>query len=452
VSAFNIYRGSAKGNESPTPYASHVPTPTPDAISSVGAPDGITGITTYVGTFANGAGNALAGVNTTITGFTHAPNNGATIMVVGSTATTLLVHNPGSVVESASASSLMYPYFTDTGVLPGHVYSYEITAISGGAESADSLGILAPAVPFGPVPAVVNVGVASSFEILAGSTVTNTGTTTATGDVGVYPGTTITGFGPPSAITGAFHLADFVAAAGQSALTLAYNDAQARTGAVTLSGDIGGQTLLPGVYNSASSLAITGILYLDAQGNPDATWIFQIGSTLTTAVGNSAVVMLNGGQAANVFWAVGSSATLNGGTRFQGTIMAQASISVAAGVDISGRLLARTGAVTLIGDTINLFLNASLGLYAANEVVPLGDVIFDSVSQSYQQAIIAGTTGATRPTFSPIVGVTTQDGTVLWASLDPPTVVLALPLPPGPPNVPPAPPAAPTNPRIASEL
>ena len=449
VSAFNVYRGSAQGNEAPTPYASHVPVPTAFPLTSVAAPSG--GFTVYQGTITNGASDALAGVNAVITGFTHGPNNG-TFMIVASTATSITVVNSFSVVEVAGASALPYPYFTDAGVLPGHVYSYEVTAIASGIESLDSVGILAPAVPFPATPAPVLFAGASTFEILAGSAVTNTGTTTAAGDVGVYPGTSITGFGPPSAITGVFHVADFVAAAAQSALTLAYNDAQSRTGAVTLSGDIGGQTLLPGVYNSASSLAITGILYLDAQGNPDATWIFQIGSTLTTAVSNSAVVLLNGAQGANVFWAVGSSATLNGGTRFQGTIMAQASITVNAGVDVSGRLLALTGAVTLINDTISLFLNASLGLYASNALIPIGDVIFDCVSNSYQQAIVGGETGATRPVFSPIVGVTTQDGTVLWVSLDPPSTVLLLPLPPGPPNVPPALPPAPTGPRIASEL
>jgi hypothetical protein len=336
-------------------------------------------------------------------------------------------------------------------VLPGQVYSYKITSISGGVESAESLDIVSPPVPFPPTPVVVNLGTASSFEVLAGSTVTNTGTSTAHGDVGVSPGTSITGFGPPSAITGVFHVADFVAAGAQSAISAAYIDAQSRTGAITISGDIGGQTLAPGVYNSASTIGITGVLYLDAGGNPNATWVFQIGSALTTAAGNSAVFVVNGGRASNVFWQVGSSATLNTNTRFAGTIMAQASITVGSAVTVDGRLLARTGAVTLIGDTLTQSISATLGVYGSNQLTPVGGIIFDNASSSYQEAMVGGTTGPTRPTFSAVIGTMTPDGTVTWITMDPTQVSVVAPPPPSPPNVAPPAPAAPTNPRIASE-
>jgi hypothetical protein len=450
VQAFNVYRGSAQGNEAATPYAINIPIPQPMALSAVGAPDA-DGNALYTGNIATGAGDALAGVNVVITGFAQGVNRG-TFMIVESTATTLLVKNPAALAETNVGSALAFPYFVDGGVLPGQVYSYEITALSGGVESADSLGILSPAVPFPATPPAVFLGSMGSFAVLAGSAVTNTGTSTANGDVGVSPGTSITGFGPPSAITGVFHSGDFVAAAAQAALTVAYLDAQSRTPGPTLSGDIGGQTLGPGVYTSASSLAITGTLSLDAGGNKDATWIFQIGSTLTTASDNSNIALLNGAQASNVIWAVGSSATLTGESNFVGTILAQASITVGTKVNVNGRLLARTGAVTLISDSVTLFISSEIALYASQFLFSLGTVIFDCATQTYQQVIVAGITAPTRPAFNPVVGGTTQDGQVLWITLDPPAASILTPISASPPNVPPAPPAAPTGPRIASEL
>jgi hypothetical protein len=259
------------------------------------------------------------------------------------------------------------------------------------------------------------------------------------------------GFGAPALISGLLHAGDFVAQAAQAALTVAYNDAAGRAGAVTLPGDIGGSTLTPGVYNSASSLGITGTLILDAQGNPDAVWVFQIGSTLTTAVDNSTVIVVNGGSDQNVFWQVGSSATLNAGTIFAGVLMAQASITVNAGVTINGQLLARTGAVTLDADTIILRLQDTVASYASNTFVAAGSVIFDCATQTYQQVLTGGTTGATRPAFNATLGGLTTDGTVVWIDIDPTLVTISLPLPPSPPNTPPTPPAGPTNPRIASE-
>jgi hypothetical protein len=210
-----------------------------------------------------------------------------------------------------------------------------------------------PTPPPGPVPA----GTLCTFGILAGSTVTNvTGTATSvSGDVGVWPGTAITGFGAPATITGTQHLGDAVAQTAQGNLTVAYNNAAGAAGGAVLTADIGGQTLPPGVYRTTSaqpSLGITGNLTLDGKGDPNAVWIFQIQTTLTTAAGHSQVILINGAQSKNVIWQVGSSATLGTTTSFTGTIMAQASVTVTTGATLNGRALARTGGVTLDTDTV----------------------------------------------------------------------------------------------------
>jgi hypothetical protein len=201
------------------------------------------------------------------------------------------------------------------------------------------------------------LGAACSFGILAGSTVTNVaGTATSvSGDVGVWPGTAITGFGPPATLTGALHAGDSVAMTAQGDLTTAYNNAAGAAGGAVLAADIGGLTLPPGVYKTTSaqpSLGITGNLTLDGKGDPNAVWIFQIVSTLTTAATNSQVILINGATSRNVFWQVGSSATLGTTTTFSGTIMAQASITLTTGATLNGRALARTAAVTLDTNTV----------------------------------------------------------------------------------------------------
>lgn len=207
-------------------------------------------------------------------------------------------------------------------------------------------------------PGGIPLGAACSFGILAGSTVTNTSTvpapTNVSGDVGVSPGSAIVGF-PPGMLTGMLHSADSVAASAQIDLTTAYNAAAGAPGGAVLPADIGGETLAPGVYRTTSaqpSLGITGNLTLS--GPSSGVWIFQIVSTLTTAAGNSQVIMAGGATSHNVFWQVGSSATLGTSTTFAGTIMAQASISLSSGVTLNGRALARTGAVALISDTVNV--------------------------------------------------------------------------------------------------
>jgi hypothetical protein len=195
-----------------------------------------------------------------------------------------------------------------------------------------------------------NLGAAAGFVILAGSTVTNTGLTTLTGDLGVSPGSAVTGF-PPGILNGTQHAADGTSAAAMAALTVAYNDAAGRTLApVTVAGNLGGRTLAPGLYKSTSSLEISsGDLTLDAQGNASAVFIFQMASTLTTTPAR-AVILIGGAKASNIFWQVGSSATLGTTSAFQGTIMADQSITLNTGATLTGRALARIGAVTLAGN------------------------------------------------------------------------------------------------------
>lgn len=164
------------------------------------------------------------------------------------------------------------------------------------------------------------------------------------------PDAAVSGF-PPGKVSGTIHAADAVAAQAQADLTTAYNDAAGRTGAVAVSGDLGGRTLTPGVYNSGSELGLTGTLTLDAQGDATSVFIFQAGSTLKTASA-SVVSLIGGASACNVFWQVGSSATLGTDSVFTGTVLALTSITVTTGSTIDGRMLARNGAATLDTDTI----------------------------------------------------------------------------------------------------
>jgi uncharacterized repeat protein (TIGR01451 family) len=196
----------------------------------------------------------------------------------------------------------------------------------------------------------VNLGTAGNFAVLAGAGITNTGPTTITGDVGTFPTTAETGFGSVTLI-GTNHGGDAVTQLAKTDLTTAYNDAAGRVPAITVSGDLGGLTLVPGVYKSTSSLGLTGTLTLNAQGDPNAVFIFQMGSTLTTASGSN-VSLINGTQSCNIFWQVGSSAVLGTGSTFRGTILALASITATTGATVDGRLLAMTGAVTLDTNTI----------------------------------------------------------------------------------------------------
>jgi hypothetical protein len=195
----------------------------------------------------------------------------------------------------------------------------------------------------------VNLGTADSFAILAGSGITNTGATTVTGDIGTFPTPSETGFGS-LILSGANHRGDAVTQGAKSDLVAAYNDAAGRKPVTSVPVELGGSTLLPGVYSSPT-LGLTGTLTLNAGGDPDAQFIFQAGSTLITA-SNSAVRLINGAQACNVVWQVGSSATFGTGTHFVGDVLSHTSVTAQTGAVFHGRLLARDGAVTLDTNTI----------------------------------------------------------------------------------------------------
>ena len=208
---------------------------------------------------------------------------------------------------------------------------------------------------YGAIVPTVGLGTATQFSILAGTTVTNTGPTTVERDLGVSPGSAVVGF-PPGTVTppAVIHAADAVALQAQNDLTTAYDDAALRPTTALTGSELGGLTLQGGVYAAtaapAAPLQLTGTLTLDGAGDPSSVWIFQTGSTLTTA-SDSVVALINGASACNVFWQVGSSATLGTRTVFVGNIMALTSITLQDAVVVHGRTLARNGAVTLINDT-----------------------------------------------------------------------------------------------------
>jgi type VI secretion system secreted protein VgrG len=202
-----------------------------------------------------------------------------------------------------------------------------------------------------------SLGSAETYAVLAGSTVTSTGPTMITGDLGVSPGTAVTGL-PPGTMTGTLHAGDALALRAQGDLTKAYNALAGAPRTATLTGqDLGGRTLTAGVYAFAASAPLNGVLTLDAQNNPNAVFVFQIGSTLLAAI-NSSVRVINGAQDANVFWLVGSSATLAAGVAFRGNIIALSSITLGQGARVSGRALARTAAVTM--DSSSVFVPVAL--------------------------------------------------------------------------------------------
>jgi hypothetical protein len=253
-------------------------------------------------------------------------------------------------------------------VITGTAFSYTTSVSIGGTPvisyriaSDTEIDALVPAGALGPADvSVTTLGGTTTasgaytylgrFAVLGGQSVTNTGLSSVTGDLGVSPGVSVTGF-PPGQVNGTIHTSDAAAVQAHADLVATYDNAVGRIPDAGISGDLGDLTLTPGVYNAASSIALTGTLTLDAQGDRNAEWIFQIGSTLTTATA-SRVLLANGATARNVIWQVGSSATLGTDTAFVGRILAAVSITVNAGVTVSGQTLARDGSVTLDTNTI----------------------------------------------------------------------------------------------------
>ena len=239
------------------------------------------------------------------------------------------------------------------------------------AAIAVGLAALLPAVAAGAADSAV-LGTASSFAVLGSSTVTNTGPSVISGELGVSPELAVTGFPPGTVVGGTIHSGDALAAQARAA---------ARTASVTLAGrtcdrvltgqDLGGLTLTPGVYCFSSSAQLTGVLTLDALGDPDAEFVFQIGTTLTTAAG-SRVTALNGADPCEVYFNVGTSATLGTTTAFAGTIVAASSITATTGASVQGRLLALGGAVTLDTNTVTRPVCAQATTTTTTTTVPPG--------------------------------------------------------------------------------
>ncbi|HVA04960.1 MAG TPA: ice-binding family protein [Acidimicrobiales bacterium] len=273
-----------------------------------------------------------------------------------------------------------------------------------------AVAVMAPAVHADAAQTPVGLGTAGSFAILAGSGITNTNATTVTGDVGTFPTTSESGTASMT-ITGTNHAGDAVTQGAKNDLVTAYNTAAGESPQTAVPADLGGQTLNPGTYNSASSLGLTGSLTLNGGGNPNAMFVFQAGSTLTTASASS-VNLINGAQACNVFWQVGSSATLGTGSTFRGTILALTSITVTSATTINGRVLALNSAVTLDNDTITRPTCATSA--GTTVTVPGGGTArTNAATPSPNGTTGAGVTGTGTPTG------TTGTGTLPFTGINP---------------------------------
>ena len=286
-------------------------------------------------------------------------------------------------------------------------------ALALASATAVLIGTAGPASASAGTPAI-SLGTAASYAVLAGSTVTNTGPTTINGDLGLSPGTSVTGF-PPGRVNGTIDPADNAALQAQNDLTTAYDAAAASPATATIPVELGGTTQTPGVYASpAGTFGITGTLTLDAQGDPNAVFIFKAASTLITASASN-VDLVNGAQASNVFWLVGSSATLGTYSILQGNILAQASITVTTGVTVDGRALARTSAVTLDTDTITRPASVQAPISTTTSLTTSANPVSAGQPVTFTAAV-AASTGAAIPTGlvaftdrSALLGVVTLD-------------------------------------------
>lgn len=260
--------------------------------------------------------------------------------------------------------------------------------------------LLVGAGPAAAAQAPVALGTTASFAVLAGSSVSNTGPSVINGDLGVSPGTAVTGF-PPGLVNGVTHSADAVAAQAQADLVTAYDDASGRASTATVSADLASQTLVPGVY-TGGALALNGTLTLDAQGDPGAVFVLRAASTLITGSG-SVVALVNGADACNVFWQVTSSATLGTSSVFAGNVLALTSITADTGAVVSGRLLARNGAVTLDRTTVtrSTCATATVAPTATATVAPTA-----SATATSTPTVTATTTPSVTASATPTVSAT----------------------------------------------
>jgi hypothetical protein len=237
-----------------------------------------------------------------------------------------------------------------------------------------TLGLSAGAHAQAPVP----LGAADPFAILAGTAVTNSGATVVHGDLGVSPGGSVSGF-PPGVVDGTIHAGDPTAAQGQLDLAAAYANAAGQGATATIPAELGGTTLPPGVYDSDSgAFDITGTLTLDGQGDGNAIFIFKATTGLGTGAG-SRINLIKSAQSCNVFWQVGSSATLGSGSVFKGNVLALDDVASSPGASVDGRLLARTGTITL--DT---GLITAAHCDAAKPIVKIGGVPKQCTSHNFK--------------------------------------------------------------------
>jgi Ice-binding-like/Bacterial Ig-like domain len=286
----------------------------------------------------------------------------STAMNPATLSTTTFTLKNGAVAVGGGVSSVgVTATFTPSAALATN--TLYTAAISTGAQDVAGTPMAAPYTwsfttgsgapnPCALLPVVLNA--AGNFAVLAGSTVTNTGPTVVTGDLGVSPGSSVTGF-PPGSVVGTQHVNDAAANQAKLDLTTAYNDAAGRTLCRTTlpAINLGGKTLAPGLYFNASALEISsGTLTLDAKGDPGAIFIFQTAKTLNASPPGRGIVLAGGAKASNIFWQVGTSATIGTNTAFFGTIMADQAVTLKTGASLNGRALARIAAVTLDSNVI----------------------------------------------------------------------------------------------------
>lgn len=275
--------------------------------------------------------------------------------------------------------------------------------------------VVSPAHAEGPV----GLGTATSFAVLAGQTVTNTGSSVISGDVGLTPGSAVVGFPPAVVNNGTLHVTDAVAAQAQLDLTAAYDDAAGRTPAVATGPDLSGLTLTTGVY-SAGAMSLTGTLTLDGQNDPNASFVFQAASTLITG-SSSVVTLINQANPCNVFWQVVSSATLGTGSTFVGTVMALTSIAATTGATVTGRLLARNGEVTLDANVINAPTGCAVFAPPATTTTTTAAVAPSTTISPVPTSIVLPRTGS--PTgvtgLAALMVLALGGATLLWVRRDP---------------------------------
>nr|WP_323848182.1 ice-binding family protein [Curtobacterium flaccumfaciens]WQM79235.1 ice-binding family protein [Curtobacterium flaccumfaciens pv. poinsettiae]WQM79303.1 ice-binding family protein [Curtobacterium flaccumfaciens pv. poinsettiae]WQM79509.1 ice-binding family protein [Curtobacterium flaccumfaciens pv. poinsettiae]WRK13088.1 ice-binding family protein [Curtobacterium flaccumfaciens pv. poinsettiae] len=245
----------------------------------------------------------------------------------------------------------------------------------------------------------VNLGTASTYGVLGASAVTNTGPSVINGDLGLSPGTSITGFGgaPNGVVNGTTHQTDAAAAQAQRDTTTAYNVAASLSPTQTGLTELNGLSLSPGVY-SGGALALANNGALTLAGSANSVWVFQAASTLT--IGSASQIVITGGASScNVFWQVGSSATVGTGAQFQGTVLAQQSVTATTGATVQGRLLARTGAVTLDTNTITASNGCPApGTPSESPTITSGNPSDGTVDVPYSSTVTA--TGTPNPTFT----------------------------------------------------